>query len=228
VGLYWTPEFIAAWRAFQAKLAARYDSEPLIRHVAVTSCAPQTDEPFVTTTDSTSQDTMVNTFSYSDQAEKDCLTGAVDDYAAWKRTLIDFTFNPFVKISGGKDIPFTQSVMELCRSKLGSRCVLDNHALNTPLADPTLDNNYEVYNEMQTLGGPINFQTASPRTFGCQWVATLARGVSFGGAAIEVWPNYQGFTTLSSDNVSELADLFVHPITVPAPADHVAACTGFL
>src|SRR5580658_4066287 len=47
IGAYWAADYVKAWRAFQGLLAARYDAEPLIRQVAVTSCASQTDEPFV-------------------------------------------------------------------------------------------------------------------------------------------------------------------------------------
>src|SRR5262249_23720560 len=156
-----TPEYINAWRAFQRQLAARYDDEPLIRQVAVTSCASQTDEPFVPTTDAASQTALSNA-GYSDQAGRDCLSGAVHDYSAWKHTLIDFTFNPFNSLAGGKaDSAFTISVMDACRTKLGSRCVIANHALAWPQTDlsaPAQD----VYDEIKRLGAPSTFQTQSP------------------------------------------------------------------
>src|SRR5262245_45019835 len=46
VGRFWSPEYRAAWRRLQEKLAARYDSWPLIREVAMTSCMSFTAEPF--------------------------------------------------------------------------------------------------------------------------------------------------------------------------------------
>src|SRR5262249_52029345 len=158
---------ITAWRALQAALAARYDAEPLIRQVAITSCAPQTDEPFVPTIDGTAKQALLDK-GYTDDAEKDCLSHAIDDYADWKQTLIDYTFNPFNSINGGAaDTDFTVSVMQACRDALGSRCVLDNHALGWPLAET--DKLLTVYEALKTLGGPINFQTQSPRAMDCQW-----------------------------------------------------------
>ena len=47
VGAFWSTPYITAWRTFQAAVAAKYDTNPLIIAVAVTSCAAQTDEPFV-------------------------------------------------------------------------------------------------------------------------------------------------------------------------------------
>ena len=47
IGKVWDRQYIAAWRSFQRSVAALYDSEPLIRSVAITSCTMETDEPFV-------------------------------------------------------------------------------------------------------------------------------------------------------------------------------------
>ena len=219
VGKFWTPEFIAAWRALQTALAARYDDEPLIRQVAVTSCAAQTDEPFVATEDQGPDGEehahqILKDYGYTDALEQSCLSGAVDDYAAWKRTLIDYTFNPFNSIDGGLDSGFTTSVMEACREKLGARCVLDNHALQWP-EDSNLS---AVYDEMsETLHAPINFQTQAPIPDKCQWTATIADGVWRGARAIEIWPATKaGFIHLTSDQVGQLAAEFTTPIPVPA------------
>ena len=139
VGKYWTTEYIAAWRTFQADLA-RYDSEPLIAQVAVTSCASQTDEPFVPTTDAASIAALAAA-GYTDEAEQACLRGALDDYGPWKSTLIDYTFNSFgatvpgdagLGDAGATDSTFASSVMQQCRDRYGARCVLDDHALGVP------------------------------------------------------------------------------------------------
>jgi len=215
VGKYWTPEYVNAWRAFQKQLAARYDDEPLIHQIAVTSCASQTDEPFVPTTDQASKDNLSGA-GYTDQAGKDCLSGAVEDYSAWKRTLVDFTFNPFNNLAGGvADSAFTISVMDACRAKLGSRCVIANHALAWPLDASTPVQ--AVYDEIQKLEAPITFQTQSPEVMDCQWTGTLALGVSLGAGAVEVWPkaSLDGFLSLSADNVAALAAEFTSPIPVP-------------
>jgi len=224
VGKYWSAEYIAAWREFQKRLAEKYDDEPLIRQVAVTSCAPQTDEPFVSTTEKPSRKALEEA-GYGDATEKACLLGAIDDYAPWKHTLVDYTINTFVKVGGGVDDAFPKTVMKKCREELGARCVLDNHALSAPLRE----SDKEVYDTMASMKGAINFQTEAPRGMGCEWRAAIAQGVEIGAAAIEVWPDakYQGFTTLSDANVRELAGEFTSPIPVPKPGPHKEGCTGF-
>jgi len=230
VGKYWTPAFISAWRAFQAAVAARYDSKPPIVQIAVTSCASQTDEPFVPSSYSASKNALIAA-GYTDAAEQSCLTGAVADYASWHRALIDFTFNTFSSITGAGSVngvtnaQFTINVMTACRQQLGNRCVLDNHALESPpySVDQT------VYNEMQVLGPPINFQTQSPVGMSCQWIETIAQGVAYGAGAIEIWPEmkYYGFDTLTVNNIQQLNSLFTNPIPVPTSTPPPSPCPGF-
>jgi hypothetical protein len=233
VGKFWTSDYIAAWRAFQNQLAARYDGEPLIRQVAVTSCASQTDEPFVPTVETASRQALSDA-GYTDAAQMACLSGAVDDYAAWKYTLIDFTFNSFgseqapdagPRITQDAGAGFTVGVMGACRTALGSRCVLDNHALTNPLR--TADQS--VYDAIQAMGGPANFQTDGPKNMHCEWSGTIAQGVALGASAIEAWPEskFYGFTTLTPTQVASLASEFTMPIAVPAPPNPPPTCPGF-
>ena len=226
IGLFWTAPYITAWRAFQAQVAAKYDSEPLVRAVAVTSCASQTDEPFVPTTGPVSKSNLGNAaVPYSDAAEQACLSGAVNDYSAWPLTAIDFTFNTYTKFTGGTDAAFTESVMMLCRSTVGSRCVLDNHALSSPV----YSGDSAIYAAIAADGPPINFQTEAPEGMGCLWRATIAQGVALGANAIEVWPEtkYQGFDTLTVAQVKKLAKEFTTPIPVPKQTPLPTPCTGF-
>ena len=228
LGRYWMADYISAWRNVQAQLAARYDGEPLVREVAVTSCAQQTDEPFVPTLDSTSKTNLVSA-GYTDDEQKACLEGAFDDYAAWKATLVDYTFNPFTPLSGSADTSFPISVMQACRASLGPRCVIDNHVLESPLNAP----NDPLYAEMRTLGAPINFQTGSPEQMNCAWTETIAQGVAIGAGAIEVWPDAKlhGFDSLTLPEVMSLASELVSPIPVldagaPDGGD-AGGCPGF-
>jgi hypothetical protein len=222
VGKYWTTEYIAAWRTFQADLAARYDGEPLIAQVAVTSCASQTDEPFVPTTDAASIAALAAA-GYTDDAEQACLRGALDDYAPWKSTLIDYTFNSFgvtvpgdagLGDAGTTDATFASSVMQQCRNRYGDRCVLDNHALGVPVRKA----DQPVYDEMVMLGGPIDFHTNAPKVYGCLWIETVAQAVAYGARALEVWPaaKFDGFDSLTVANIQQLDGEFVHPVPVPA------------
>ncbi|HTW83251.1 MAG TPA: hypothetical protein VMD91_04165 [Candidatus Sulfotelmatobacter sp.] len=228
IGKFWDPSYIAAWRTFQAQVAAIYDDHPLIRQIAVTSCTSQTDEPFVPTSDATSKRNM-KAAGYTDAAYQTCLSGATTDYAAWRSTLVDYTFNTFVSMqvpSQGTSPAFTQTTMQACATNLGSRCVTDNHALSDPLnADDTI-----VYATMPGLGVPVNFQTQAPRGFGCQWTAVIAQGIAVGAKAIEVWPEarYEGFDALTVADVASLTAQFTAPIAVPAvPNPLPSGCTGF-
>jgi hypothetical protein len=233
VGKFWTSDYISAWRALQAQLAARYDGEPLIHAVAVTSCGSQTDEPFVPTVDPLSRDAL-SAAGYTDGAQMACLSGAATDYAAWKYTLVDYTFNTFgseqaldagPRITEDAGAGFTVGVMAACRTALGSRCVLDNHALTNPLRTADLP----IYDAIHAMGGPANFQTDGPKNMHCEWAGTIAQGVALGAGAIEVWPEkiFDGFTTLTASQVASLASEFTTPIAVPAPPDAPPTCPGF-
>jgi hypothetical protein len=226
IGAIWSTDYIAAWRSFQTALAERYDTNPLVRHVTVTSCGQQTDEPFVPTTDTASKANLT-TAGYTDAAQKACLLGAVDDYAPWKLTNVDFTFNVFVPTSGAGDATvFPESVMDACRTKFGSRCVLGNHALNAPLRAA----DQGVYDALKAKGGPISFQTEAPQGMGCLWMQTVAQGVALGADSIEIWPKKQlgGFDGLAAADLSKLAAEFKTPVAVdPNPVPQPLPCSGF-
>jgi hypothetical protein len=225
VGPFWTTQYISDWRTFQAAVAAKYDANPLIVAVAVTSCAAQTDEPFVSSSGPVSKANL-GAAGYSDMMEQNCLTNATADYKAWVSTDIDFTFNSYSLFTGGLDPSFTQSVMTICRNQAGSRCVLDNHALETPLtSDP------QVYQNIAAMGGLINFQTQSPEGMGCIWPETITQGLILGARAIEIWPEakFQGFDTFTVSQMQQLSNLFYQPVPSPTPVPNPLPdpCTGF-
>jgi hypothetical protein len=225
VGPYWTTSYVNAWRAFQAQVAAKYDTNPLIVAVAVTSCAEQTDEPFVPSTGPISKANL-GAAGLTDPLQQACLSGAMTDYAAWQNTDIDFTFNSYNKLTGGLDTAFSQSVMTICRQMAPNRCVLDNHALQTPItSDPG------IYTDIQSMGGLINFQTQAPEGMGCIWPETITQGLILGARAIELWPEkkYQGFVTLTVPEVQSLQAQFFAPVptTTPVPNPLPTPCSGF-
>lgn len=197
IGKVWSKPYIAAWRLFQTRVALRYDSEPLIRAVAITSCTMETDEPFVMPTGQTIGG------GYTDTADEACLAGAVDDYAAWQNTAIDYTFNTFIPLQGGKpDFAFTLSVMNACRASLGSRCELGNHAFAANMRA----GNVPVVNAIVARGPPIHFQTEGPT--GMNWAATMHLARTDNATAIELWPDFGGFTTFSDAKMKHLLALF--------------------
>jgi len=225
IGKIWSGTYIAAWRRFQQQLAARYDTEPLVRHIAVTSCGQQTDEPFVPTTDAMSK-ARLTAAGYTDDLQKACLIGAVADYAPWVLTNVDYTINPFTPIRGkADDKVFPATVMVMCRAAFHGRCVLGNHALSAPLRAA----DQGVYDALRANGGPLSFQTASPRMMGCLWTQTIAQGVALGGSSIEIWPRaaLEGFDSLTADNLRQLAAELVTPIAVDPDPTLPDVCAGF-
>jgi hypothetical protein len=197
IGRVWSTKYIAAWRAFQMKVARRFDSNPLIRAVAVTSCSMETDEPFVLP--------QAAPKGYTDTAEEACLAGAVQDYSGWKQTEIDYTFNTFQRLQGGgADLSFSLSVMNACRHTRHMRCELGNHAF----ASNMRPGNVPIVDAIAKRGPPIHFQTTGPNTAGFNWKATMRLARKDNATAIELWPAFGGFTTLSSAEMKHLHALF--------------------
>ncbi|MGH6789150.1 MAG: hypothetical protein ACRECC_05650 [Pseudolabrys sp.] len=201
IGKVWNTNYIAAWRAFQRMVAARYDSEPLIRSVAITSCTMETDEPFVMPVDQ-----PVPT-GYTDAAGMACLRGAVTDYAAWRSTAIDFTINAFDKIQmGGSNPNFSFAIMNECRSKLGSRCELGNHAFAASMPK----GNTAIVAAIAARGAPIHYQTVGPKVAGFNWTTTVQAAREDNATGLELWPdkNFGGFMTLTMAQMLKLSVLF--------------------
>ncbi len=137
LGRFWSPQYRQAWANLQALLAAKYDSEPLIHEVSITSCMSLTAEPFVVNT----QPAVIGRLrhaGFTDTAFKDCLQGALADYAPWQQSRLVLSVNPLhlVHVPGPGNPEFTKKIMLACHVSLGERCVFDNHDLNTPLANP--------------------------------------------------------------------------------------------
>ena len=58
LGRWWTASYQAAWSTFEHAPAVRYDANPLIRGVQVTSWATTTEEPFITSGSATDRALM--------------------------------------------------------------------------------------------------------------------------------------------------------------------------
>jgi hypothetical protein len=182
IGHFWTPAYRDAWKQLQTLLAARYDDDPLMGEVAVSSCATVTAEPFVMplTPDNLPK---LHAAGFTDAGFKACLLGAIDDYSSWKHTPIDYTFNPFRDTDKGQAIPdpaFPIQVMEAFRKRYGSRAVLANHGLQPTV----IERQAGVYAELKKLGDPIEFQTISPSV---EWDGSVANGLAFHATEIEIW-----------------------------------------
>lgn len=215
VGHYWSAAYISAWRTLQQQLAALYDAEPLIASVSITSCSAQTDEPFVPTGDATS---LKNLYAagYNDAAQQRCLNGALTDYAAWKVTPLDFTFSPYANKDGSQMTPpqpdvqipsVRTAIMDTCRTTLGSRCVLSNHAIACPVASQVSF----IYAEMVKLAGPVSLQTQAPSGLPFNWTTVIQQTIAFGGGSVELWVGNGGFPSMPPATVAGYAALFTTP-----------------
>lgn len=196
IGRFWLPRYRKAFADLQTLLAARYDNEPLIREVAVTQCMSYTAEPFFVPSDVLGklQPAGLNNANF-----RFCLSNAVADYAAWKRTRLDFPFNVYGLGPGFGDPGFTRKVMNACRAAIGVRCVLDNHDLDS--SPPASIVPIQTY--MKQLGPEIEFQTfhETPANFG----ATIVRGVRLGASSIELWQDFGGFPLVAKAKLQQWA-----------------------
>jgi hypothetical protein len=185
LGHFWTPAYRTAWANLQTMLAQQYDNEPLIREVSITSCMALTAEPFVVNTEPTVMNRLRRN-GFTDEAFKDCVTGALDDYAPWKQTRLVLSVNPLhlYHVPGPGDPEFTKTIMAACRDRYGAQCVFDNHDLNVPLAKPLCT----IYAYMATLGPEIEFQTANIEP--ADFPGTIMFGVNSGASSIELYQDF--------------------------------------
>ena len=215
-GRWWTPAYRGRWSAFQHRLAARFDGDPLVRSVAVSSCATLTAEPFVQSPNRALHDELFAD-GWSNAAQKACLRGAFADYSGWRRTPIDYAFNPFADYAPGRsagvqNLSFMDSVMRTCanlRRATGRACILSNHAFTSTA--PTASRSAPTYAEMHALYGahagrtPIDLQTGPPDNFGgCQAIDVA---ITDHAESLELWPpaaNAKSFRGFDAFPESEL------------------------
>jgi hypothetical protein len=202
LGRFWSREYRQAWVRLQQQLAARYDGWPLIREVAITSCMSFTAEPFFVPSEAEVQK-PIRAAGFTEAAFKQCLTGAVDDYAAWKQTRLVLSVNPLRTEPnlGTGNAEFTMGIMRDCRTRLGVRCVFDNHNLDSNLPTPQIP----LYALMKQLGPEIVYQTGgkTPANF----EGTIKKGVTQGATSIELWQDYGGFPEVANATLERWATL---------------------
>jgi len=182
IGRFWTASYREAWRQLQQSLATRYDNDPLVGEVAASSCAVATAEPFGVHVflDSAA---AVRAAGFSDAAYKACLLSVPDDYAAWQRTPIDYTFGTFQDTDSGRgvrDPAFTVEDMRAFRARFGARAVLATHGLRDPIPNGL----QPLYQALQSLGPPIAFQTLSPNI---NLDAAVRLGMTYRPTEMEIW-----------------------------------------
>ena len=248
IGRFWTADYVDAWTSLQNALAARYDSNPVIRGISQTAGAAATDEPFVPLRTNAllqaggtvNQVGQLQAGGYTDAAEMLTLRAAIADYSQWSTTPLDFTMNTFHLFDGGNelnDATLTLAVLQQARNS--TRLVQPgNHALGNPLYAPDT----VVYSQLAADAAlnpavaPNSFQTNSPSILGpyANWQATIANGVALDAGDIELWdfpviPLPVGFTSFSPSQVQTLAAILAAgspPPTAGAPDD--GSALGFI
>ncbi len=196
LGQWWKSGYRSAWASLQQALAARYDSNPVLREVAVSSCTTLTAEPFVMAPTTIALGTADG---WTTAAQKACLDGAFADYRPWQRTAIYYPMNP---MSGSMTV--TDEVMHRCASSSasgGPRCVLANNALSPVSA--TTGRTAPVYAELDAIwsaaptGTSIAFQMDGPDN--ATYCAAVGVAVAHHAQSVELWPatfSQPGFTSV--------------------------------
>ncbi len=191
IGEFWTPAYRTLWQQLQQHLASEYDSSAMIGEVAITSCSSLTGEPFILPQTQSAIAALHNA-GYSDQLGIACLTNAPGDFAAWKQTPLDYTFNTFTQTDSGVAVAnatFPLQEMIAFRAALGTRGVVANHGLQTTLtpdAIPIYGGFQALYTEAVALGtiSPLEFQTYGPTV---DWTTTIALGLTYHPTEFEIW-----------------------------------------
>jgi hypothetical protein len=203
IGRFWTKEYRAAWRDFQNRLAARYDGEPLIVDVQVTSGMTNTGEPLNVARERTSQQRMREA-GFTENIFKEILEQSGEDYAGWATTRLTFVFNPYHKTAQTADAESYETVlMKLYRQKYGMRAILSDHALQFP----HVKRRESMNKALVSCGPPLNFQTHAPE--GINLPATIADAVAMGADSVEIWNlDEGGFSTMPLGQLLKLKSLF--------------------
>lgn len=180
---FWSVPYRKAWRELQTALAAHYDNNPLIAEVAVSSCSSVSAEPFAVPLSPANRGPLAAA-GYTTASMQACLMGAIDDYAVWRHTAIDYTFNPMrILVSEappGTGAAFTIKVMRRFRATYGARAVIANHGLQPQ----TIPQAIPIYSEFKQLGPPLEFQTLRPHE---DWDAVFAKARAYGVTELEIW-----------------------------------------
>lgn len=193
VGPFWTSQFGAAWDGFQAKLSAAYSDVPEIQEVVIGGrCSTVFDEPFERNRASLS---AFQADGYTLTADEQCIQQEIENATGiWPGTRIGMAFNPFQVMTGppgAVDESFTQQMMELCRSKLGPRCVLENDSIRYPVQSGTYA---QMYATMKALGPPIAYQTSTMAKIG-NLSQTLQWAAQQGASSVELPDGYAATMT---------------------------------
>jgi hypothetical protein len=229
IGRFWNADYQAAWASLQTKLAAKYDTNPLINEISNDACASVTDEPFIIITSDLAI-TNMHAAGFTDAKYLSCLQESPSFYYAWRETPMHWTFNPFEHTDTSTviaDETTTQYIIKAWRTHLGPKAILANHDLQSGSLDGVNQAEYPniavMYQQFKQLGGLINLQTYAAVQ---NWTATMSYGIASGATDIEFWPGSSaGYLQASASR----AQLLTWSAALKANREAVAAyasCTG--
>ncbi len=205
LGRWWTTAYRTAWSTFEHALAARYDTDPLIRMVQVTSCATTTEEPFIAPGHQADR-ALLAADGWTATDQEACLSGAFADYSGWHHTAIDYPVNTLeVDVDGKRtaDTAFSTLIATECATSStrgGPLCVIDNHGLRE--ASDTSPGSSWLFALIDQLwlkhptSTEVAFQAFSPNAGDC---AAIAVAVAHHAHSVELWApsplrsGFQGF-----------------------------------
>jgi hypothetical protein len=187
---FWTSTFGAAYDDLMTKLAARYDNVPVLLDVVVSRCTTQFAEPFLRQGQNAANREAYLSAGFTIAADHRCLQEQIDTHArVWQHTRSSVAFNPYQSMDARGTHPdeaFTEAMMGYCRSALGSRCVLGNNSISSPLDGGAYT---PMYARIFALGAPFYFQTATAAKIG-DWRATLDWAAGHGADMVELPAGY--------------------------------------
>ncbi|HZQ84168.1 MAG TPA: hypothetical protein VFA83_05000 [Acidimicrobiales bacterium] len=190
---FWTPEFGAAYASFMTKLAAKYDGTPELAQVEISRCMLTTAEPLLRGGSVPAVPKALVAAGYTSDLDDQCQHDEIRTHDIWKQTRSGLALNPYQRIDSTGwvtgDEPYTETIMDSCRSILGTRCVLENNSVRSPQQP---DPYPQMYSAMTSMAAPIGFQTAAADRIGDEMQA-LQYAVGYGANSIELnrdYPNY--------------------------------------
>jgi len=139
---FWDKKYSDKITQLQHHLADRYDNEPLISEVSISSCSSLTDEPFVSSQDIFSIQSELQA-GYTNVAYANCLLNAPEEYKYWKHTWLGYPINPF-RVVNPSDESITYDVTT-------SYAVIDKFAT---IPNAHFDN-HDLIGDMSTESEPI-------------------------------------------------------------------------
>jgi hypothetical protein len=201
LGQWWKPGYRSAWAGLQQALASRYDTNPVLHEVAVSSCSSLTAEPFVIGGEVVA---LAEADGWTPSAQQACLDGALSDYAPWTHTAIYYPMNP---LAGNETI--TDEVMQRCATSQaagGPTCILANNDLS-PVSATTGGSapTYAEINLLRTANGSttaIGFQMDGPDS--TTYCAAIGVALSYHAQSVELWPatsGQPGFTNVPTSTL---------------------------